>query len=215
MCPVDASPSQRASPGRIGRPAASADVQVAGRSAFERRSRSRPSRRSSRLPCVAARTARRACSCRGRRSARGGRRRRRCGRPRSARSPGSGTGPCRSRRRSRSATRDFGVVLPCTTTYGMPIREPSQRPEPKSACTPLSTPIEAMIVAEFAATGSCVDALVPGIGRREHRSSRRVLAWSRLRRPLPRARAARRCGGADLHGCRSSTSQPSSHRLNR
>src|SRR5438067_538852 len=35
----------------------------------------------------------------------------------------------------------------------MPIFEPSQRPEPKSAWTPVSTPIEAMIVAEFAATG--------------------------------------------------------------
>ena len=31
--------------------------------------------------------------------------------------------------------------------------EPSQRPEPKSACT-LESPIEAMIVAESAATGS-------------------------------------------------------------
>jgi len=37
IAPVDASPSQRASPGRIGSPAASADVQLAGRSAFERR----------------------------------------------------------------------------------------------------------------------------------------------------------------------------------
>ena len=36
MCPVAAS-AQRASPGRIGRPAASADVQPAGRSLFERR----------------------------------------------------------------------------------------------------------------------------------------------------------------------------------
>ena len=35
--PRDASPSQRASPGRIGSPAASADVQPPGRSAFERR----------------------------------------------------------------------------------------------------------------------------------------------------------------------------------
>src|SRR5260221_8552316 len=35
--PVEASPSQRASPGRIGRPAASAEVHVAGRRAFERR----------------------------------------------------------------------------------------------------------------------------------------------------------------------------------
>jgi len=36
MCPA-ATSSKRASPGRIGRPAASADVQPAGRSAFEAR----------------------------------------------------------------------------------------------------------------------------------------------------------------------------------
>ena len=36
IAPVAASPSQRARPGRIGSPAASADVQPAGRSAFER-----------------------------------------------------------------------------------------------------------------------------------------------------------------------------------
>src|SRR5699024_6610825 len=50
-------------------------------------------------------------------------------------------------------TRDFGVDLPCTTVYGMPMREPSHRPLPKSACTPES-PIEEMIVAELVATGS-------------------------------------------------------------
>jgi hypothetical protein len=42
MLPVAASPSQRASPGRIGRPAASAEVQPAGRSLFERRSKIAP-----------------------------------------------------------------------------------------------------------------------------------------------------------------------------
>src|SRR2546430_12819623 len=36
----------------------------------------------------------------------------------------------------------------------MPISEPPQSPEPKSACTPTSVPIEAMIWAEFAATGT-------------------------------------------------------------
>jgi hypothetical protein len=33
------------------------------------------------------------------------------------------------------------------------MREPSQRPEPKSACRPSPVPIEAMIAAEFFATG--------------------------------------------------------------
>jgi hypothetical protein len=36
----------------------------------------------------------------------------------------------------------------------MPIGLPSQRPEPKSACTESSSPIERMISAEFGATGS-------------------------------------------------------------
>ena len=36
----------------------------------------------------------------------------------------------------------------------MPIGEPSQRPEPKSAWSPVSVPIEPMIAAEFWATGS-------------------------------------------------------------
>src|SRR5919201_2826069 len=39
-------------------------------------------------------------------------------------------------------------------SYGIPIGPPSQRPEPKSACTPVFNPIERIIVAEFAATGS-------------------------------------------------------------
>ena len=41
-----------------------------------------------------------------------------------------------------------------TTSNGIPIGEPSQRPEPKSACRPVSAPIEAMTAAELAATGS-------------------------------------------------------------
>src|SRR3954451_24716189 len=36
----------------------------------------------------------------------------------------------------------------------MPIGPPSQRPEPKSACTPAETPIEATTASELAATGS-------------------------------------------------------------
>src|SRR5512144_2689155 len=36
----------------------------------------------------------------------------------------------------------------------MPIGPPSHRPEPKSACSPRSRPIDEMIVSEFAATGS-------------------------------------------------------------
>src|SRR5689334_3082573 len=36
----------------------------------------------------------------------------------------------------------------------MPILDPSQVPEPKSACTPVSRPIDAMIAFELAATGS-------------------------------------------------------------
>ena len=43
-----ATSSQRTSPGRIGSPAASADVQPAGRSSFERGPRSRPSRHATR-----------------------------------------------------------------------------------------------------------------------------------------------------------------------
>src|SRR5262249_13966926 len=49
--------------------------------------------------------------------------------------------------------RDFGVLLPETTTYGIPIREPSQSPEPKSACTGELSPIELISVAESLATG--------------------------------------------------------------
>src|SRR6478736_7027855 len=55
--------------------------------------------------------------------------------------------------RLSNVTLDLGVVLPCTTTYGMPMREPSQRPEPKSACTE-PPPIAAITAAESAATGS-------------------------------------------------------------
>ena len=96
--------------------------------------RSRPSRRASRRPRWGrARRARRACSCRGRRSARAGRRRTR-GRPRSRRSPGSDTGPCPTRSRTRRRRAIFACRLPTTVT-GIPIGPPSQSPEPKSAWT--------------------------------------------------------------------------------
>ena len=61
-----------------------------------------PSRRAShRRRSGRAQRARRACSCRGRRSAHAGRRRT-GGRPRSRRSPGSDTGPCPTRSRTRT-----------------------------------------------------------------------------------------------------------------
>src|SRR5438093_9499518 len=40
------------------------------------------------------------------------------------------------------------------TSNGIPIGPPSHLPEPKSACRPVSSPIERIRVAEFAATGS-------------------------------------------------------------
>ena len=100
----------------------------------------------------AARTARRACSGCGRRAARGGRRRR-PRRPRCGRRAGSGSARGRTRPRSRSAPRERAVRRP-TTSYGIPIGPPSQRPEPKSAFSAPSTPIERTIAAESGATGS-------------------------------------------------------------
>jgi hypothetical protein len=41
-----------------------------------------------------------------------------------------------------------------TTSNGIPIGPPFHVPEPKSACRPVSRPIERTIVVEFAATGS-------------------------------------------------------------
>src|SRR5690349_24692075 len=66
---------------------------------------------------------------------------------------GIGYGPLSLSSAYSNRRRDFGVVFPCTTVYGMPILEPSHSPLPKSACTPES-PIEAISVAESAATGS-------------------------------------------------------------
>src|SRR5690349_24686562 len=66
---------------------------------------------------------------------------------------GIGYGPLSLSSAYSNRRRDFGVVFPCTTVYGMPILEPSHSPLPKSACTPES-PIEAISIAEFAATGS-------------------------------------------------------------
>ena len=78
--------------GKIGRPAASADVHPAGRSALLRRSNTAPLL--ARQPTAASlrrRTARTACTCRAARPARAGRLPRR--RPRPARSGGIGYGP--------------------------------------------------------------------------------------------------------------------------
>src|SRR4029453_14256746 len=50
-------------------------------------------------------------------------------------------------------TRVFFCFLP-TTVIGIPIGEPSQSPEPKSACTLPLAPIERTISSEFAAAGS-------------------------------------------------------------
>src|SRR3954447_17721936 len=57
-----------------------------------------------------------------------------------------------------------------TTVTGMPIGPPSQRPEPKSACSPRSRPIEEMTASEFAATGSASTRWFHGFdaGKTEH-----------------------------------------------
>ena len=49
--------------------------------------------------------------------------------------PGSGTGPGRSRRRSRTS-REPAAACPGTVVYGMPIGPPFHVPEPKSAFSP-------------------------------------------------------------------------------
>ncbi len=46
------------------------------------------------------------------------------------------------------------LVRRLTTVYGMPIGRPSHVPEPKSACTVSSSPIERTMASELAATGS-------------------------------------------------------------
>src|SRR3954468_9028030 len=56
-------------------------------------------------------------------------------------------------------------VLRVTTSNGIPIGPPSQVPEPKSACRPVSSPIERISVAEFAATGSLSTRLFQGFER--------------------------------------------------
>ena len=124
-------------------PAASADVQPAGRSRFERRLQIAPEPAvQPRAGRVRARTARRACSAsRSTISA--------CRSPSEPRPPSIATF---ARDRVRAAValvgvveaqaRTFGVVRPPTTVIGIPIGPPSQRPEPKSGCRPVSAPIE-------------------------------------------------------------------------
>src|SRR5262245_48610772 len=48
----------------------------------------------------------------------------------------------------------FLIVVPSTTSYGIPISPPAHLPEPKSGWRPVPTPIVAMIASEFGATGS-------------------------------------------------------------
>src|SRR5436305_14680319 len=82
-----------------------------------------------------------------------------CRSPSDARPPsiatfaGIGYGPRSLSLAYSKRTRTFGCERP-TTVIGIPIGAPSQRPEPKSAWRPVEVPIEAMIAAESAATGS-------------------------------------------------------------
>ena len=154
-----------------------------------------PDRTRAGLPAAAladrARRARRAGrrSCRA--AARAGRRPTR-GRLRCARSSGSGTGPCPTRRRSRTQTRERGVVFE-TTSNGMPIGAPSQSPEPKSGWSPVESPIDAISCAEFAATGSVstrwFHALLAGKIVQRRRARQRQRAGGRT--------AERECRGAE------------------
>ena len=75
----------------------------------------------------------------------------------------------------------------------MPIGAPSQRPEPKSGCSPVERPIDAISCAEFAATGQRVDALVPRVARRKDRARGRA----RQRQRAGGRAAERECRGAE------------------
>ena len=163
---VTCEPGEDGEAGRVGRRPAGRPELV--RAEVEDR---RPSPPASRRPKWGrARTARRACSCRGRRSARADRRRTR-GRPRSRRSSGSGTAPCPTRPRTRRRRATSPVALPTTVT-GIPIGPPSQRPEPKSACMWSSTPIAATTRSEFGATGSLSTRWFQGLDGGKHRARR-------------------------------------------
>src|SRR3569833_2575722 len=66
---------------------------------------------------------------------------------------GIGYGPLSDSSAYSIRTFDFGGAFD-TTSNGMPIGPPSHWPEPKSGWRPVEPPIEAMICAESAATGS-------------------------------------------------------------
>src|SRR5579862_1537640 len=66
---------------------------------------------------------------------------------------GIGYGPLSDSSAYSNETRERGVFLE-TTSNGIPIGPPSQRPEPKSGCKPVVSPIDWISCAEFAATGS-------------------------------------------------------------
>ena len=110
-------------------------------------------------------------------------------RPRRRRCAGSGTGPCRSRRRSRSSTRERGVCAALTTSNGMPIGRRPTGPSRSRDEAPCRAPIERMIASEFARDRQLVDALVPRVRLREDRATRRARHAERLRRRAAEARA--------------------------
>src|SRR5579864_9644305 len=66
---------------------------------------------------------------------------------------GIGYGPLSDSSAYWNANRNRFVVFE-TMSYGIPIGCPSYRPEPKSGCSPVVSPIDWIIAAEFAATGS-------------------------------------------------------------
>src|SRR4051794_9939855 len=76
---------------------------------------------------------------------------------------GIGYGPRSDSSAYSKCGRAFGVERPETTTYGIPIRLPSQSPEPKSAWAVASRPIERIIVTESFATGSRSTATFHGL----------------------------------------------------
>ena len=88
-------------------------------------------------------------------------------------------------------------VLRVTTSNGIPIGEPSQRPEPKSACRPVQTPIEAMIAAELRATGSLSTRRFQGLvlGKTVHFGAPGTRSAS-AEPPARRAQAEERAGAA-------------------
>ena len=111
---------------------------------------------------------------------------------------GIGYGPRSLSSAYSKPTRERGVAR-LTTVTGIPIGLPSQSPEPKSAWTWSSSPIERTIASESAATGSRSTRWFQGCPReRPGRRARRAGGWPRLRRRRarpgrpPRGRERRR-----------------------